>query len=244
MIVTFNYDTLLEQVLDQSKRRYRLYPLPYERITPSGFVADDRPEIVLLKMHGSIDWFDITEYEIRASRAQRQKVYQRPSHAIFQEDEEFTPTKIIDEPFYHRSPLQKIYRIKNLDRYFQKSKADPEILVTEAPLLVSPSHTKLAYLNPLRDFWHIFFQVRSMVEQVSVIGFSLPNHDKYLRQPLYSLVNSGAEPRVVMVDCRSTLAAEEEYKTAYSFMEPLEPDYYFGGLNQEAVDLLFAKRSP
>jgi hypothetical protein len=53
---------------------------------------------------------------------------------IFGDYKTFWPVKIIDEPYFQSSGLQKVYRINKLDEYFQRA-----TLVVEAPLIVSPS---------------------------------------------------------------------------------------------------------
>ena len=55
VVLTFNYDTLLEQVLDEIGKLYTL--------TPEWWLSRDLPEsgqeyVDLLKLHGSVDWYD------------------------------------------------------------------------------------------------------------------------------------------------------------------------------------------
>ena len=63
LVITFNYDTLLEQALEAVGKPYRLFPYRYETVGEFGSTVDDsRDEVVVLKMHGSIDWFDRTHF--------------------------------------------------------------------------------------------------------------------------------------------------------------------------------------
>lgn len=119
-VLTFNYDTLLERALDSIKKQYRLFPTRFKRVTSSGsgIVDDERREVCILKLHGSIDWFDVTQYENSVAFFKTSKNYQRPRHLIFNNQDRFFPEKIIDEPYYVDSRLQKIYRVKNLDEYY------------------------------------------------------------------------------------------------------------------------------
>ena len=55
VVLTFNYDTLLEQSLESIGKSYTL--------TPEWWLARGTPEsgqehVDLLKLHGSIDWYD------------------------------------------------------------------------------------------------------------------------------------------------------------------------------------------
>lgn len=65
-VLTFNYDTLLERALEAVGRPFRLFPTRYEEVHPQlgyGVCDDLRDEVVVLKLHGSIDWFDKTPYD-------------------------------------------------------------------------------------------------------------------------------------------------------------------------------------
>ena len=55
VVLTFNYDTLLEQALDDIGKPYTLTPEWWLKTDPGSF----EPKFVdLLKLHGSIDWYD------------------------------------------------------------------------------------------------------------------------------------------------------------------------------------------
>ena len=61
-VISFNYDTLLESTLEAEGIPYRLFPNRYSRVTrASGIVDNSKEELVVLKLHGSIDWCDRTE---------------------------------------------------------------------------------------------------------------------------------------------------------------------------------------
>lgn len=66
-VITFNYDTILEQALDAVGKPYRLFSTRFEEVHELGGGTVDiyRDEVVILKMHGSIDWFDRTAFERR-----------------------------------------------------------------------------------------------------------------------------------------------------------------------------------
>src|ERR1700741_2741861 len=63
-IQTFNYDTIVEEALVRAGKPFRLVPARYKSVDEFGATYLDEPdhEIVLLKMHGSIDWFKNDHY--------------------------------------------------------------------------------------------------------------------------------------------------------------------------------------
>jgi SIR2-like domain len=243
-VLTFNYDTLLERACESQQVAYRLYPMRFESVTnSSGIVQQDTGEVAILKMHGSIDWFDITRYKNNEEYFRHEKIYQRPRNIIFEDYKKFWPTRIIDEPFLQKSGLKNIYRIKDLDAYFQRA-----TLVEEAPLIVSPSFSKLAYLNPLIDFWHGLNQSGGLNKMVTIIGFSLPPYDEYVRQPLYSLISNFQfaetgdllkKSKLKIVDFKKTAKSIKEFKNNYRFVDWERTSCYFKGFNNEAIDFIF-----
>lgn len=58
-IITFNYDILLERALEAAQVPYRLFPDRFESVSKFSATGDPREEteVVVLKMHGSVDWF-------------------------------------------------------------------------------------------------------------------------------------------------------------------------------------------
>jgi hypothetical protein len=56
-IISFNYDTVVEDSLDRRGLPYRLVPGPYKEVhADGGGVWGDRNELTITKLHGSIDW--------------------------------------------------------------------------------------------------------------------------------------------------------------------------------------------
>jgi len=101
------------------------------------------------------------------------------------------------------------------------------------------------YMNPLREFWYGFNQMGSLVERIGVIGFSLPEHDEYIRQPLYQLIRNFQHYKSIdkynlkMIDYKKTQKEIREYKRKYRFLNPKKTDYYFDGFGRGALDMLF-----
>ena len=239
-IFTFNYDTILEKVFEKKNTPYRLFPTRYER-DGSGIVDNEKDEIVLLKMHGSINWFDST-YSKESTRRLREQFGNdvQPYNIIFKHPDVYKAKKLVDSPGYEDSPLKNIYIVENLGKYFQESG-----FILEVPLIISPSYNKLVYLNPLKEFWWGFNQMGSFEKRVAVIGFSLPEHDEYIRQPLYHLIRNfqyykGIEKHnLKMIDLQESLEGVEGYKKKYQFVNFDKTDFYFDGFDQRALDIIF-----
>ncbi len=236
-IISFNYDNLIEKCLDDLGKSYRLFP---DRTNPDGssFIGT---EIVLLKMHGSIDWFDYSEFEDKIRFATTNKDYYIPKHTIFSNPKIFQPTKIVDN-FYSGNSLNKIYKVENLDEYFKRAE-----MVIESPLIISPSFSKILYLNPLREFWYGFNNEGSSNKRVVVIGFSLSAHDEYLKQAIYRLIHNFQfyevdhynKSKLKIVDFAKNGKEIEDFKNRYSFVDWKKADCYFKGFNYESIDMIF-----
>ena len=241
-VVTFNYDTVLETVLERVRKPYRLVP---ERATSpqDEFGIPQEDEVILLKMHGSIDWFDIEPFHRACESWKQEEHYQHPRHAVFNDYSTFWPKRIADR-YYDATPLGGIYRVSDLGRYF-----DHPAHGVESPLILSPSFSKILYMNPLRDFWYGFYAAGSFHNRVAVIGFSLPEHDQYVLQPIgncitifqspYSMISSEEKTRLKIVDRRTTQDEIDAFRRVYSFVDWDNTDCYFGGFDEDAIKLIF-----
>jgi hypothetical protein len=72
-VLTFNYDILLERACDVVGKPYRLAPMRYTEVKEYTAAVDDSclDEISILKLHGSVDWFDRKHYRRRQEDAQK-----------------------------------------------------------------------------------------------------------------------------------------------------------------------------
>lgn len=246
VVLTLNYDNLLERALDHVGKPYRLYPFRYSEIGHwSNTVDSSVDEIVILKLHGSLDWFSNRQY-LRSIEDWRVQGFDGlPRNAIFNDIDRFGATPVVDGPRSSDDPLNHVFRIRDTVDFY--SKAEP----LETPVILSPSHYKIVYATPLLDFWHGLGRSGGMNLGVSVIGFSLPDHDEYLRIALYQLITNYQESwwdervldtlkdNVKFVDYRQDASGINEFKARYGFVDAGKTEYWLEGFGDGAVEFLF-----
>jgi hypothetical protein len=249
-IFTFNYDTIVEKALKQKGIPYRLYPTRYKKVNTGPIGGNEvdvsSNEIVLLKMHGSINWFDISGY--KASKENRVKNYgltNNPINMVFDGRRDPYLHPLMDEPYPEGDPLRNIYVLERLDEYLSES-----TFLLEVPVLITPSYNKILYLNPMREFWYGFMNSGANEQKIVIIGYSLPQHDEYIRQPLYWLIRNFQyyidptavnKSRLKIVDLKEDDKAVNDFKSTYRFLDWSESKTkpYFGGFNLESLDIIF-----
>ncbi len=241
-VITFNYDTILENALYRNGIEYRLYPAKYET---DDTINNEASEVVLLKMHGSMNWFDITKYNKSFAYMQKQLHYYNPRHTVFGDSQLLKPTKIAHHA-RETSPLQSIYAVKDIDRYLIQRD-----YLCCAPLIISPSYSKMVYFNPLLEFWEGFYKAGLYNTEIVIIGFSLPEHDEYISIPLINMIVNfqqhnhiealGGQPRknLKIVDYQQTTEDITQFKKRFCFVDWGQCDIYWDGLTEDVIDNIF-----
>jgi hypothetical protein len=245
IVLTFNYDTILEKTLDRKNIPYRLYDDRYRFDKKTNtLVLDWKAEIVILKMHGSINWFDKTDYLKAKEELEFNGIYRTPQHLVFDGRMDDEIHRLLDEPFQPSDPFRNMYIVKNLDKYFNQN-----VFWQDAPFIIPPSYQKLVNLNYLRDFWYRFSSSGGLNKKIVIIGFSLPDHDEYIRQPLYWLIRNFQnyeEPemekksRLKIIDYKQSGEEIGEFKNHYRFVDLSKTDSYFGGFCEDALNIIFS----
>jgi hypothetical protein len=154
-VLTFNYDVLLERALDAEKAPYRLFPHRYTSVgkwsssTSMETYNSDAEEIVILKMHGSVDWFDRQSF-LNAQEDAREQGFQSyvPPDPIFNSDRSIRAIPIVDGPRRSDDPLREMHRVLDIERVYD----DPPWFLA-VPALVAPSVAKVVYSSQFSDFW-------------------------------------------------------------------------------------------
>jgi hypothetical protein len=248
-VLTFNYDVLLERALDAVGTPYRLFPNRYSSVHRGGAVIDNsKAEVSVLKLHGSIDWFDRTEYGKLEHQRRRAGLAGRPVNPVFAHANELGVTKLIDGPRQPDDPLKRMYRVLDVESLYRKP-----IMFLATPWLLAPSTLKILYAAKLKDFWRGIGNAGVLNCGVAIVGYSLPPEDAYARQVIYSIVTNYQETswdeeifglrkqRLLIVDLCDDAKAVENFKARYRFVNWDRALLYTNGLNEEAISLAFAQ---
>lgn len=246
-VLTFNYDILLERALDAVKKPYRLFPDRYESFGRNvGFVDSSKDEIVILKLHGSIDWFDKSGYLEMENGFKEQRATILPTHPVFNSKFDWGISKVLDGPRRANDPLQNIYRVADIEGLYRQS-----ILFSATPWMLSPSTNKVIYASPLEEFWNGLGRSGGTNFGMAIIGYSLPSHDHYAKQVIYSLARNYQEVNwgeyffgfkktpLVLIDYRTTHESVTEFQDNYRFVDFEKSVLHMDGLNAEAIDKIF-----
>ena len=119
------------------------------------------------------------------------------------------------------------------------------------PWILAPSTNKIVYASPLGDFWNGLGVSGGTNFGMAIIGYSLPSHDIYARQTIYSLVKNYQEvywdenifgkkkTRLVLVDSPSQERIEA-FKENYRFIDFDKAELHMAGFDLEAVEKIFS----
>lgn len=173
-IYTFKYDTLVEDACVAEGVKYSL--LPHHLQDSSGESC-----ITICKLHGSVDWFDKSNYLYRFAYSKKFDPPYRVKHPIFDD----APIVFSEQLFRGQSGLESememVHRVRDYETVLNYGPW------SASPLILAPSHSKLYYSKPLKDLWWGLQRVGGLSLGLSVIGYSLPKYDMYARQALYHI---------------------------------------------------------
>ena len=170
VIVTTNWDTLIERACNARDVPYRLWGAP----------ADS--ELTILKLHGSIDWLLRKD----AKRSPVSKV----TYASLEDLEN-------SERARHR-PLQKApvirTRVERPGALWQTIKGS-----TRNPYMITMAPGKADSLGPLLDLWSAAYRGISAARVLEVVGYSMPDDDVEIRTLLRAGVLRGtSDPQLII----------------------------------------------
>ena len=214
VVLTFNYDLIIESLLDLYNRRYQRYPLDYgdekrNRDVPSHLSSEPNPPIVIMKLHGSVDWVDQhyfdTGIEWIAQQYDPRDAYE---HAL-----DYNPLgshltePLVDSGEGPDNPLGSIHVLSDPMKYFESGAATSR---RHPPMILAPSYAKLVYGARFSPLWRILGDLPYSISGLAFIGYSIPEGDPHARQAIYNLVNGYED---VMFDPEN-----------YGLHEPIAPD--------------------
>jgi len=255
IIISLNYDTLLERVLEEEKIEYRLFPptLCEKRLNFS-----PKPGVTILKVHGSINWFDYSEYRKIIDRNKRDNhgTFQRlSSDFIFNNQVEHLDLQpLIPSGFktIKETRLKDVYCISptDLDSYIEAynspwdriEKGLPRAITH--PVILGPSYTKLLYSQSIKDLFYDASQYGADADKIIIIGCSVAQYDRYIRQWLFDISRMyygrhKPKKNILVVNRPSARKVEKELKMNYSFMGKGKVDYNFNGFSEKVLPEIF-----
>lgn len=244
-VLTFNYDVLLERALDAVGKPYRLFPDRYKRCEDSFNEIDTScEEVVVLKLHGSIDWFDRREFTEQEEQYRRLGGTPGPTHRVFSHTKELSVTKLDDGPRHPDDPMAQIYRVGNVERLYKQ-----DLSLLYAPWLLAPSTIKIVYAEKLGGSWYGLGQEGRFNFGMAIIGYSLPRQDEYAHQAVYSLARNYQETKgwdnevykspLVIVDYCPDERRLGELRDRYRFIDWKRATLCREGFDDEALDAIF-----
>ena len=180
VVLTFNYDTLLEQALDDIGKPYSLTPEWWLKTDP----GESEPKFVdLLKLHGSIDWYD-RYYLDEAMRWHAEQGFDVPNR-----DPIFGPAPSVpSEPLargatevFGSNLLPRVFRVPNHEKHFPLEDRTGAHIV---PFVLPPAYDKLLGHDPILDLWENLHRTHDAYSSIVMIGYSMPSHDSYAYESL------------------------------------------------------------
>ncbi len=181
VVLTFNYDTLLEQALDGVGKPYSLTPERWLQTDPGG----SEPRFVdLLKLHGSIDWYDRYYHDAAV------RLHAEQGHYVPNRDPIFGPTPTVSsEPLarghtevaFGNRILPRVFRVPNHTAHFPMEERIGSRIV---PFILPPAYDKLLGYDPILDLWENLHRTQDAFSSMVVIGYSMPPYDSYAYETL------------------------------------------------------------
>jgi hypothetical protein len=185
IIITFNYDTLIETVLSNQKREWN-----------HGFECESGKGLTVLKMHGSVDWI-LLERRPEKELEKFIKLFSKTDMNV--SDHNDTPPK--DEPEYNRE-LWRARDTKTCNAVLEMDKTGLNNFKYELGLAGLGSYKSLHPLPGSAKTWLNAFRALKEADEIYSIGFSMSPYDKMVRFHFASALNSRLNPvpKIVIID--------------------------------------------
>jgi hypothetical protein len=249
-VLTFNYDILLERTLDKIGMPYRLFPDRFKEVYESGggSIDIDRQysEVLIFKLHGSLDWFSKEPYLRLVEEYKRQGTTIDPPDPIFSRSAAMRVKRLTDGPQMAEDPLNEVYRVIEIESLYK----NPPLFL-QTPLIVAPSTSKILWFDRFKGFWWGMGELGSLNRRLTIIGFSLADHDEYVRQIIYSITRNyqkfhwgieeldmGKKAPLLIIDYQDTDPKKEAFKKRYAFVDWARAEISFDGFNNDALALI------
>ena len=240
IVLTFNYDTLLEQTLDELSKPYSL--LPGWRLEQDSPIFEKR-HIDLLKLHGSIDWYDRAYHS--DSRKYLEKFGIPDSNPLFGQHPEIPSVRLSSaKPSEYGSRMySRVFRVPDLAKHLSTLSKPLWDLV---PFFLPPAYDKLLGHEAILDLWENLYRISVDMPSIIVIGYSMPQYDSYAYEALgyffmsYQLRGSLTrwEQKRVPIQLITCASSEEEALNDFPFLNPELTHVWHHGFSDDALDWL------
>lgn len=231
-VLTFNYDTLLERALEAVRKPYRLFATRYSKVEGDFGTLVEDTEVAILKLHGSIDWFDKSDLEKWGVNTSSMGL-----------------APVVDGPSFPEEPLAKFHRVRHLHEAY----ADHRMFMA-VPKMLPPSAAKFAYAPTLTTFMRGLNNAGVLNFGMAVIGYSPPRHDQYALQILHTLIENyqtqywekpafdRPKTPLVVCDLLSSAKREKAFLKRYKFVDWKRAVLHRDGFDQAAIQSIFAEQ--
>ncbi len=239
LVLTFNYDTLLEQSLDDVIKPYTLTPewwLSRERLESGQKYVD------LLKLHGSVDWYT-RQYHDEATRWH----YEQGNH-VPDCDPIFGPNPLVQPEPLSRAPVEglgqrilaQVFRVPNHLEHFPFEERFGSHVV---PFVLPLAHDKLLGHDAILDLWESLHHTMDIFSAIIIIGYSMPSYDNYAYEALGSLFVSYQQggdttkwgQRRVPIQVITKSASGESALKGIPFLDPSKTRVWHKGFSHESL---------
>ena len=239
-VLTFNYDTILEQALDDVGKPYTLTPEWWLETGPGEF----EPRYVdLLKLHGSIDWYD--RYYLDSAM----RWHAEQGHDVPNRDPIFGPASTIpSEPLsrgrtevFGSHLLPRVFRVPNHKTHFPIKDQVGSAIV---PFILPPAYDKLLGYNPILDLWENLHRTQDAFSSIVMIGYSMPPYDSYAYETLGRLFikyQQGGDTtswnhRRVPIQLITLADTRKQVLECFSFLDPAKTRVWDKGFSPDSLD--------
>ena len=240
VVLTFNYDTLLEQALDDIGKLYTLTPEWWLETAPGSF----EPKFVnLRKLHGSIDWYD-RYYLDTAMHWHTEQGHNVPNRDPIFGPAPTVPSKPLSqgrtEEGFGDNILRRVFRVPNHARYFP---IEGEVVSEIVPFFLPPTYDKLLGYAPILDLWENLHRTQDY-SSIVVIGYSMPPYDSYAYEALGRLFveyqqggdTTYLEHRRVPIQLITLPDSGQHALESFPFLDPAKTRIWDQGFSTDALN--------
>ena len=242
IIVTFNYDTLLEKALDDVCKPYTLAP---EWWLEAQFRETSVARYVdVLKLHGSIDWYD-RGYHDAARRWHAEQGHNIPNrHPLFGEAPS-VPKESLAKGLvtnFGSEILRRVFRVPNHAAHYPICTTWGAVV----PVILPPAYDKLLGYDPILDLWENLHTGARMASAIIVIGYSMPAYDSHAYEALGQLLVTHQRGQDVMqwghrrvpIQIIALDTSEKTVRSCYPFLDRSRTRIWHRGFSESSLQWL------